>query len=438
MSTKPQKKYLTNKDTGFNKKSSSNTIKKSYLIIIIVVCIVICFSIVFLILIPAYKESQRRQEEERIKNATIVVDLKEDLTIPFLEEAKVSDFILNINGKLIDDFEIDTSEIGEKEVSFEYVNDENIKIPYSYKINIIDDKAPDIWLGNSYSVYNDYNGNLLEDIVCADNYDDNPNCEIVGEYDTSKVGSYNLTFKAVDASNNIVTKDFTLNVSKRPTNNTTSNNKPTYTYFKDVIEKYKNDNTKIGIDVSTWQGDIDFDKLKAANVEFAFIRVGSTRGIDGEYFVDNKFVRNIEGFNRVGIPVGIYFYSYANDKESAIENAKWVLKQIEGYKVDLPIAFDWENWSFYNAFKQSFYSMTKNAKAFLDTVAESGYKGTLYSSKNYLEKVWYDLDYPVWLAHYTNNLNQSSYEGDYSYWQLCSNGKVDGINGNVDINIMYM
>ena len=81
--------------------------------------------------------------------------------------------------------------------------------------------------------------------------------------------------------------------------------------------------------------------------------------------------------------------------------------------------------------------MTKNAKAFLDTVAESGYQGTLYSSKNYLEKVWYDLDYPVWLAHYTNDLKESSYEGEYSYWQLCSNGKVDGINGNVDINIMY-
>ena len=430
---KQTKKYLGNK----NLRNKAKPIKKIYLVTILIVCLILIFSLVFFILIPAFKQIKQRKEEERIKNATVIVDLKDDLSISFLEDAKVTDFILNINGTVVSDYNIDTSEVGEKEVTFEYINDENIKIPYTYKLNVVDDVAPDIWLGEKYSVYTDYDGSLLEDIVCADNYDDNPQCEIIGEYDTSKVGNYNLTFKAIDASNNVTTKNFTLNVSERPNDKSNNNSTPSYTYFQDVIKKYKRENTKIGIDVSTWQGNIDFDKLKAANVEFAFIRVGSTRGVDGDYFLDNKFIQNIEGFNRVGIPVGVYFYSYAKDKESAIENANWVLKQIKDYKVDLPIAFDWENWSFYNYFNQSFYSMTKNAKAFLDTVAESGYQGTLYSSKNYLEKVWYDLDYPVWLAHYTNDLKESSYEGEYSYWQLCSNGKVDGINGNVDINIMY-
>ena len=75
-----------------------------------------------------------------------------------------------------------------------------------------------------------------------------------------------------------------------------------------------------------------------------------------------------------------------------------------------------------------------NAKAFLDTIQNRGYQGMLYSSKNYLEKVWFDIGYPVWLAHYTS---KTSYTGKYDYWQLCSNGKVPGISGNVDINIYY-
>jgi rhodanese-related sulfurtransferase len=143
---------------------------------------------------------------------------------------------------------------------------------------------------------------------------------------------------------------------------------------------------------------------------------------------------NIEGFNNVGIPVGIYFYSYANSKESAIRDANWVLEQIRGYKIDLPIVYDWESWSFYNEFNQSFYSLSMSAKAYLDTMKNAGYQGMLYSSKNYLEKAWFNIGYDIWLAHYTT---KTSYTGPYKYWQMCSNGKIDGIAGNVDINIYY-
>ena len=71
----------------------------------------------------------------------------------------------------------------------------------------------------------------------------------------------------------------------------------------------------------------------------------------------------------------------------------------------------------------------------MDTITEAGYEGMLYSSKNYLEDIWLDTTYPVWLAHYTS---QTNYEGDYTYWQICNNGRVDGINGYVDINIRYL
>ena len=410
--------------------------KKKYLIGLLILCLIICLTLTITIIIPAFtKHREEKELEEQIKNATIKVTLKEDLNIPFLSSVKVSDLIVDINGEIIDDYLINTTKIGDKEVSFNYVNEENITIPYKFKINIIDDVSPVIWLNSTYTVTTDYDGNLLEDITCADNLDDNPKCEIIGDYDTKKAGSYKLTFKATDASDNVTTKDFTLNVKKTTPSKPSNNNEPPVdTLFTDVIKDYKKDNTKIGIDVSSWQGDIDFQKVKDAGAEFVIIRVGSARGIDGEYFVDKQFINNIKGFNDVGIPVGLYYYSYANSKEQAIKDAKWVLEQIKGYKVDLPIAYDWESWSFYNEFHQSFYSLTKGAEAFLDTINDAGYDGMLYSSKNYLEKVWYDTGYPVWLAHYTK---QTSYEGEYKYWQLCSNGKIDGIKGNVDIDIMY-
>ena len=205
--------------------------------------------------------------------------------------------------------------------------------------------------------------------------------------------------------------------------------------FSDLVKKYKTDNTKIGIDVSHWQGDIDFEKVKNAGVEFVFIRVGSQRGIDGEYYIDNKFKQNINGFNKVGIPVGIYFYSYANSKLAAKKEAKWVVEQLKPYKIDLPVVFDWESWSFFQEFNKSFYSLTEIANTYLNEVEKVGYKGMLYSSKYYLENVWFKTKYPVWLAHYTEKTN---YQGEYSYWQLCSNGRVDGIFGDVDINVMYI
>ena len=164
------------------------------------------------------------------------------------------------------------------------------------------------------------------------------------------------------------------------------------------------------------------------------IRVGS-EDKDGNLFVDPKFEEYIKGFNEVKIPVGVYYYSYADSVEDAKKEAKFVLKQIKKYDIDLPVVFDWENWSNYREYNLSFHSLTNVAEAFLSTIEKEGYKGMLYSSKYYLENIWFKTDYDVWLAHYTK---QTNYEGKYVMWQLCSNGKVDGINDNmVDIDILY-
>lgn len=371
--------------------------------------------------------------KEKIKNATILVDLEENLTTPFnTEELHVSDFIKSINGTIKDDYTIDTTKIGEQEIKFEYTNDENILVPFSFKIEVQDITPPLVWLSNSYNITTNFQGNLTDKILCADDYDNEPTCEIKGDYQTDTPGTYPLTFVATDSSNNITEIPFTLNVSKPSSGNSTTQNK-TYP-FKEMYEKFKNENTMIGIDVSFWQGDIDFQAVKEAGVEFAFIRIGSMKKSTREYFLDTKFQRNIEGFKQVGIPIGAYFYSYAQNEQDAIEDANYVIKELNEAKLDLPIAFDFEDWSNYNNYKMSLYNLNKNAKAFINTVEQAGYKGMLYGSLNYLNKMWDTKDQTIWVAHYTNNAN---YEDKYKFWQFTASGTVPGINGQVDLDIMY-
>ena len=369
-----------------------------------------------------------------IKNAVVKVVLKDNLEADFADTLRVSSFIESINGKIVDDYYLNTDSLGKKKIDFEYINDDGIKIKYNYEINVVDREAPLIWLGKSYNVTRGSEDNLIDKIMCGDNYDNNPECVIEGDYNLDNVGSYNLVFKATDSSGNVSKKKFILNVNEASSKKE-SNGVKSVTEFSDVIKNYKNDNTQIGIDVSKWQGDIDFSKLKSAGVEFVIIRIGSSTGINGENFIDSKFIQNIKNANSVGIPVGVYFYSYANSVDRAISDAKWIIENIKDYKVELPIAFDWENWGSFNTYELSFFGLTNMAKRFMDTVKRAGYDAMLYSSKTYLENIWMSVDYPVWLAHYTKNTN---YAGDYSYWQICSNGRVDGINGDVDIDIRYI
>ncbi len=367
----------------------------------------------------------------KVKYAKIEVELVDNMILEFNDKKRVSDYIKKINGKIIDNYVIDSTKLGEKKVDFEFINDDNIKVKYSYNLKIVDTVPPVIWLNETYSVVKGTKDNLLDDIMCGDNYDSNPKCEIIGEYDLNNIGSYPLLFRATDNSNNIKEQPFTLKVNEETAK---YSSKKSYTNFGDVVNKYKSDNTKIGIDVSAWQGDIDLEKAKDAGVEFIIIKVGGTLGTNKEYYLDSKFKQNIESANKLGIDVGIYFYSYASNSKQAINDAKWLLKQIKGYKVNLPIAFDWEDFSDYNSYNLSFFELTNMAKSFIKTVEKAGYKGMLYGSRNYLEKIWLPVESDIWLAHYTD---ETDYKGKYKIWQKCDNGLINGIDGPVDIDIMY-
>lgn len=396
--------------------------------LIIIGSILFVIGLLILLIVKIHKD-------EEVKNAVVEITLKEDRNVEFLTEFKVSDFIESINGQIVDDYTIDTTKLGTKEINYEYINDDGIRLKESFEITILDRTAPIIWLSGSYSTTKGSDIKLEEKIMCADNYDDNPTCVVEGSYDLNKVGTYPLVYKAKDISGNETEKKFNLIVKEPTKKGSTTTDSGKKTLYTDVLNDYKNENTQIGLDISKWQGDVNFSKLKEAGVEFIFIRVGTASGIDGERMVDSKFIQNIKGANEAGIPVGIYYYSYANSIERAREDAKWILEQVKDYKVDLPIAFDWENWSNYNKYHISIYKLTQMAKAYLDVFKDAGYQGINYSSKTYLENIWMDTTYDTWLAHY---VKQTNYAGDYSFWQMCSNGRVDGIYGDVDIDIRYL
>lgn len=395
---------------------------------------IITLFIIIIILVLGGMLGYKAYINYKIEHTEKIVILHKD-KIDVFENIKLKDLIKEINGELEENPKIKTTKIGKYKLKFKYyIPEEKITVPYEIEYEVVDSIPPIISMINSKTVTVGTE-EIESSLFCGDNYDSTPNCFIEGNYDLNTVGEYKLTYKGIDSSNNEVKKDFTLYVKPKTTSSSNNNTTRSKTYFTDIVKNYKTENTKIGLDVSHWQGNIDFQKVKDAGVEFVYIRIGRGNGIGKEFVMDSKFKQNIEGFNSVGIPVGLYFYTYAASKKDAIKEAKWIVENIKDYKVDLEIAFDWENWSFYREFNLSFYELTEVAKAFNKELAKHNYQGMLYSSKNYLENMWFEVDFPVWLAHYTK---QTSYQGKYKVWQICDNGVVDGIPDNqVDINIMY-
>lgn len=374
-------------------------------------------------------------KEYRIEHEIKIVKLERDKIEVYEENVYLKDIIKEINGTLTENPLIVTKKIGEQTIKFNYVTNNKIKVPYEVKIEVVDTTPPLITTRTSLKVEIGEKDNIAEKLFCGDNFDDNPTCIIEGEYDVNTLGKYPVKFIGRDSSNNESIQELTLEViPKQKTSN--QQQEQSVTYFEDIKNKYKNENTQIGIDVSHWQGKINFQKIKDEGVEFAYIRVGRGNGIGKEFVEDTRFQEYIKGFNEVGIPVGVYFYSYANSISDAKKEARWVLDKIKDYKVDLEIVFDWEEWAYFQEFDLSFHKITELSNTFRNEVRKKGYEGMLYGSKYYLENVFFKVDYPVWLAHYTE---QTTYEGEYVVWQLCDDGKVNGIDENlVDINIRYL
>ena len=285
--------------------------KKAIIIACIIIILIAIVSGIFIFI-----DIQNEKKED-----AVALTLKDNLTVEFGSKMKLSDFIEDLKGELIEDNFVDTGKLGKSTVSFDYKSIRNKKKTKSFEINIIDTTKPIIYMGKSLTVNVGYDKDIKDLIFSGDNADSTPERKIIGEYDVNTIGKYNLTYSIKDSSGNEETQDFILDVCEK-TNNTGNNvslpaNK---VLFEDVVSKYKNENTKIGIDVSQWQGEIDWEKVKSAGAEFAIIRLGYQKGYDKENALDPYFVKNMEGAKSNGIDVGIYFYSYAKTKKEALLN----------------------------------------------------------------------------------------------------------------------
>lgn len=406
------------------------TNKKILLIILILVpVLIVIFSIIFLLIKP--NKSIKVNKDQEFKQSII---FKSDLDIEVGSKVKVSDLIEKIDGTLISDFDIDTKTLKKDTIQVEYKTTDNKVLKENLSYKIVDKTPPVVMLNNTFTLQIGNEKELASLIFCADNYDKTPNCRVEGSYNLNELGEYKLKYIATDSSNNKTEKDFTLKiVEKIASNNSTTN-------FSDVYSKHKTDKTEIGIDVSKWQGNINWNKVKSAGATFAMIRIGYQNGYNGESVIDPYFKKNISEAIKAGLKVGVYYFSYATSSAEAVKQVNFIVSELGSYKLDLPIVFDWENWSSFGGLHMSTLELNSIAYAFLNEVKNKGYTPMLYGSKNYLERVWndntkiYSNPGPTWLAHYTE---KTTYEGKYLMWQLCSNGRIDGINGNVDINVMY-
>ncbi len=362
--------------------------------------------------------------------------LKKNITYNFRDTIHTKDLIENLNGKLVTNSLIDTNTVGKRKVQISYYNHYGfIENKYAL-VEIKDVTPPTVVVNNTYFIEKGNKYNLLDKIFCADDYDDDVTCQIIGDYNFNKVGKYPLKIVATDKSNNVTSKSFSLIVSEKKDTPKKENSEPTtITNFKDIYKKYKNEKTLIGLDLSKWQEEIDFDKIKSEGVEFVMIKIGGQSKKSGKIEIDPNFINNIEAALKRNMKVGVYFYSHATSTNEAKKQAEWVTKNLKDYNLSLPIAFDWENWNQYTSYHLSFHTLNQIANAFFNPLETKGYQTLLYSSKYYLDTVWYKEEYNTWLAHYTSD---SKDKEEYNMWQICSDGKINGINTLVDIDIMYL
>ena len=193
----------------------------------------------------------------------------------------------------------------------------------------------------------------------------------------------------------------------------------------------------LGIDVSTWNGNIDWNKVKNSGVSYVIIRTGFRGSTQGALVEDNRFRQNIQGATNAGLKVGVYFFSQAINEVEAVEEASMVLSQVKGYNLAYPVFIDVEP-SGGRADALSSGDRTKVINAFCQTIQNGGYKAGIYANKTWLAQkmnISALSGYKIWLAQYNSTV---TYGGRYDMWQYSDKGTVAGINGQVDMNLSYL
>lgn len=207
--------------------------------------------------------------------------------------------------------------------------------------------------------------------------------------------------------------------------------------------KYEDEHysSRLGIDVSYHQGDIDWKKVKDAGVEFVFLRIGYRGyGEKGNICLDEKFDEYLKEAQDAGLDVGVYFFSQAVNEKEAKEEADFVISHLKGVDLQLPVVYDPEKIRDDKARTDNVTGeqFTKNTIVFCDAVKNAGYEPMLYSNMLW-EAFEYDLgqltDLPIWYADYEPHPQTPYY---FSFWQYTEKGTIDGIEGGVDFDLQFL
>ena len=211
-------------------------------------------------------------------------------------------------------------------------------------------------------------------------------------------------------------------------------------YEENGIRFYKSDDVVgiAGIDVSSYQPSVNWAQVKEAGIDFAMIRLGYRGYSTGKLDLDDCFLKHMDGATEAGMDIGVYFFSQALTPEEAIEEAEYVITWLEGYDITYPVVFDWEEVSEpARTDAMNMLMLTACAEAFCKTIAEAGYKASVYFNQAYgyeqLNLVSL-CDYDFWLAEYAD---APTFAYDFNMWQYTNEGTVPGIEGPVDLNIYF-
>lgn len=314
---------------------------------------------------------------------------------------------------------------------------------------VISDGLKEDGSGNKYDSKED--GNIEDDVSNAENPIDNEDGDlttvegikrVIKDYMTSGKGTIDMLRELYPES--IVVYDNNkyafLPVDESLKKNTIDNSY--FEKFEDGEIVYTKEDKVVsvkGIDVSKYQGEIDWEKVAKDGVEYAIIRIGYRGYGTGAIILDENAIKNLDGATKAGIDVGVYFFSQAVTKAEAVEEAEFVLENIKKYDITYPVVFDTEDVYGEDARADLLdkKDRTDIAVAFCDTIEKAGYTPAVYSNLK-----WFNLaldlskleKYDKWYAYYDDNIY---FPYEIAMWQYSESGKVSGIEGPVDMNISF-
>lgn len=277
-----------------------------------------------------------------------------------------------------------------------------------------------------------------------DDVDKDVELKVTGEIDNNTVGDYPIQMTIKDDAGNSKTIDVTVKVyvkkptptkkpatssSKSSTSNTTKAKKTT---FADLKNKYATGNAFIGIDVSKYQGNIDFNKVKDAGCHFVILRMAIYN--NGKFGIDTKFEENYKKAKAAGLLIGVYYYSVDNTEALMKEHCAELAKALKGKQIDFPVAYDFEKWKGFQKLKMNSSDLNNMFYLFCSEMESYGYEAMIYANPYFLRNWFKPGHYKIWLADWKT---QPSYVGTFHFWQFSATGRIAGINADVDVNIYY-